>query len=151
MKLPAFIALSSAVLCAPVHATDGLVAIPCAQTVKTCLDRLETLTRARGLKTFVRIDHAAAAASIGTTLRPTELLIFGHPRLGTPLLECSQTYGIGLPLHVLAWEDSKGKRWIGYHDPAGVAQSHPDAACKARLTQVTQNLDEMVRAVASQP
>ncbi len=133
------------------RATDGLVAVPCAQTAKVCLDRLETLAQSRGLKVFSRIDHAAGAASIGETLRPTELLIFGHPKGGTPLLKCSQAYGISLPLHVLAWEDAKGRRWIGYRDPAGVAQSHPDAACNAILKQVTQNLDAMVRSVARQP
>ena len=151
MKLPAFTALLLALLGSSAHATDGLVAVPCLQTAKTCLDRLETLAKSRGLKVFTRIDHAAGAASIGETLRPTELLIFGHPKAGTPLLKCSQAYGISLPLHVLAWEDIKGKRWIGYRDPAGVAQSHPDAACNAILKQVTQNLDEMVRTVASQP
>lgn len=151
MKLPAIPAFLLALLGAPAHATDGLVAVPCLQTATLCLDRLEALAQARGLKIFLRVDHAAGAASIGETLRPTELLIFGHPKGGTPLLKCSQAYGISLPLHVLAWEDSKGKRWIGYRDPAGVAQSHPDAACNAILKQVTQNLDEMVRSVAGQP
>lgn len=141
----------SAALATPAHATDGLVAVPCMQTSRMCLDRLETLAKSRGLKVFARIDHAAGAASIGETLRPTELMIFGHPKGGTPLLKCSQAYGISLPLHVLAWEDVKGKHWIGYRDPAGVAQSHPDVACNATLKQLTQSLDEMVRLVASQP
>lgn len=151
MKLPAIPALLLALLGTPAHATDGLIAVPCLQTAKVCLDRLETLAQSRGLKIFARIDHAAGAASIGETLRPTELMIFGHPKGGTPLLKCSQAYGISLPLHVLAWEDVKGKRWIGYHDPAGVAQSHPDAACNTLLTQQTRNLDELVRTAASAP
>ena len=67
------------------------------------------------------------------------------------MLKCSQAYGISVPLHVLAWEDVRGRRWIGYRDPAGVAQSHPDVACNVLLAKVTQSLDEMVRSVASQP
>ena len=151
MKLPAIPAFLLALLGAPAHATDGLIAVPCLQTARGCLDRLEALAQARGLKIFARIDHAAGAASIGETLRPTELLIFGHPKGGTPLLKCSQAYGISLPLHVLAWEDSKGRRWIGYQDPAGVAQAHPDATCDATLKQLARNLDELVRTAASEP
>lgn len=151
MKPLAFITLSLALLVPSAHATDGLIAVPCHQSSTVCLDRLQTLAQSRGLKIFARIDHAAGAASIGETLRPTELLIFGHPKSGTPLLKCSQAYGISLPLHVLAWEDVKGRHWIGYRDPAGVAQSHPDVACNVILKKLTQNLDDMVRTVASQP
>jgi uncharacterized protein (DUF302 family) len=111
-------ALSLALLAPPALAADGLIALHCAQSSKATLDRLESLAKARGLKTFARIDHTAGAASIGETLRPTELMIFGHPKGGTPLLKCSQTYGIDLPLHVLAWEDAVGHCWIGYRDPA---------------------------------
>jgi uncharacterized protein (DUF302 family) len=144
-------ALSLVLLAPPALAADGLIALPCAQSSKATLDRLESLAKARGLKLFARIDHAAGAASIGETLRPTELMIFGHPKGGTPLLKCSQAYGIDLPLHVLAWEDAGGHCWIGYRDPAGLGHTHPDTPCDVALKRLTVTLDEMVREAAKQP
>jgi len=88
---------------------DKLISVPCVQSTKATMNKLEALAQARGLKVFARIDHAAGAQSIGEKLRPTELLILGNPKGGTPLLQCAQSYGIDLPLHVLAWEDSAGK------------------------------------------
>ena len=144
-------ALSLALLVPPAHAADGLIVLPSVHSSRASLDRLEALAKARGLKVFARIDHAAGAASIGETLRPTELLIFGHPKNGTPLLQCSQAYGIDLPLHVLAWEDAGGKRWIGYCDPAGLGHTHPDTQCDVALKRMSVALDGLVREAASQP
>lgn len=144
-------ALSLALLVPPAYAADGMIALPCVHSSRASLDRLEALAKARGLKIFARIDHAAGAASIGETLRPTELMIFGHPKGGTPLLKCSQAYGIDLPLHVLAWEDASGKSWIGYRDPAGLGHVHPDTRCDVALKRLTVMLDEMVREAANPP
>ena len=77
-------------------AGEGMITVPSMHATRATMDRLESLAAARGLKVFARIDHAAGAASIGQTLRPTELLIFGHPKGGTPLLQCAQSYGIDL-------------------------------------------------------
>jgi uncharacterized protein (DUF302 family) len=144
-------ALSLALLVPPAYAADALIALPCVDSSRAGLDRLEKLAVSRGFKVFARIDHAAGAASIGESLRPTELMIFGHPRGGTPLLKCSQAYGIDLPLHVLAWEDASGNGWIGYRDPAGLGHTHPDTQCDVALKRLTVTLDEMVRAAAKQP
>jgi uncharacterized protein (DUF302 family) len=144
-------ALSLALLVPSAHAADGLITLPSVHSSRASLDRLETLVKARGLKIFARIDHAAGAASIGETLRPTELLIFGHPKNGTPLLKCAQTYGIDLPLHVLAWEDASGKRWIGYRDPAGLGHGHADTQCDVALQRMSTALDGLVREAASEP
>ena len=73
---------------------------------------------------FARIDHAAGATSVGLPLRPTELLIFGNARGGTPLMQLAQTIGIDLPLKALAWEDPAGKTWLSYNEPAWVAERH---------------------------
>src|SRR5712691_8707103 len=77
---------------------DGLVALESPRRAKETVDRLEAIVRQKGLTVFARIDHAAGAAKIGKQLRPTELLIFGSPQGGTPLMECGQTAGIDLPL-----------------------------------------------------
>jgi uncharacterized protein (DUF302 family) len=73
---------------------------------KETMDRLETEIQARGLNVFARIDHAAGAAEIGLTLTPTELIIFGNARGGTPLMQSAQTVGIDLPLKILVWQDA---------------------------------------------
>lgn len=146
----AVVALSLALLVPPAQAADGLIALPCTHTPAQTLDRLQKLAEARGMKIFARIDHAAGAASIGETLRPTELMIFGHPRGGTPLLQCSQAYGIDLPLHVLAWEDEAGMRWLGYRDPAPLGHTHPDTQCDIALKRLTVALDTLVREAAKE-
>ncbi len=111
------------------HAADGLVAVKSAHPPKATLDRFEATAKERGLTVFARIDHAAGAQKVGKTLRPTELLIFGNPQGGTPLMECAQSAGIDLPLKALAWEDAQGQSWLGYNDPAWLAQRHGAANC----------------------
>ena len=111
------------------HAADGLVAVKSPHSAADTASRLVAAVQARGLKLFARIDHAAGAATVGTTLRPTEVFIFGNPQGGTPLLECAQTAGIDLPLKALVWQDDKGQVWFGYNDPAWVAARHGASSC----------------------
>ena len=113
----------------PALAADGLVALKSPHGAKATMDRLESVVKQSGLTVFARIDHAAGAAKAGKKLRPTELLIFGNPQGGTPLMECSQTAGIDLPLKALVWEDEKGQVWLGYNDPAFLAARHGAAQC----------------------
>jgi uncharacterized protein (DUF302 family) len=108
---------------------DGLIAVRSAHPTKATLDRFEAAAKERGLMVFARIDHAAGAQRVGKTLRPTELLIFGNPQGGTPLMECAQSAGIDLPLKALVWEDAQGQSWLGYNDPAWLAQRHGAASC----------------------
>jgi len=90
---------------------------PSPYSVAKTLDRLENVLKNKGITVFARIDHAAGARKIGKTLRPTALLIFGNPKLGTPLMESSQLIGMDLPLKALAYEDDKGKVWLAYPLP----------------------------------
>ena len=112
-------------------AVDGLVTLQSPYPAKDTMNRLEEAARQRGLNVFARIDHAAGAARIGKALRPTELLIFGNPQGGTPFMECAQSVGIDLPLKALVWEDAQGLVWVGYNDPAWIAQRHGAAPCPA--------------------
>jgi uncharacterized protein (DUF302 family) len=114
-----------------VSAADGLVAVKSPHNAKDTMNRLEEVVKQRGLTVFARIDHAAGAAKVGKTLRPTELLIFGNPQGGTPFMECAQSAGIDLPLKALVWEDEAAQVWLGYNDPAFLAQRHGVAACPA--------------------
>ena len=105
-------------------AQDGLITIPAAHGVKATADRLEAALKARGITLFARIDHAAGAASSGLELRPTEVLIFGDPKAGTPLMQAAQTMGLDLPLKLLVWEDADGRTWLTWNDLAWLARRH---------------------------
>jgi uncharacterized protein (DUF302 family) len=110
-------------------AAEGLIELKSPLAAKATMDKLEDLVKQRGLIVFARIDHAAGAAKVNKSLRATELLIFGNPQGGTPLMECAQTAGIDLPLKALVWEDAAGQVWLGYNDPAYLAARHGAAAC----------------------
>jgi uncharacterized protein (DUF302 family) len=88
------------------------------------MNRLEAGVKAKGMAIFARIDHAAGAAEVGMSLRPTELLVFGSPKGGTPLMQSAQTIGIDLPLKVLVWQDASGKTWLSYNDPSWLVERH---------------------------
>lgn len=103
---------------------EGLTTVPSRFGPKETMDRLATEIQAREMKVFARIDHAAGAAEGGLTLRPTELIIFGNARAGTPLMQSVQTVGIDLPLKVLVWEDAGGKTWLSYNEPSWIARRH---------------------------
>ena len=105
-------------------ANNGLVTSPSAHSVKDTIDRFESDVKSKGMTVFARIDHAAGADAAGLVLRPTELLIFGNAKAGTPLMQSQQTIGIDLPLKALAWEDSAGQVWLSYNDPAWLAARH---------------------------
>lgn len=91
--------------------------------VKTTVDRLEAVLKKRGMTVFARIDHAAGARKVGSELRPTVLLIFGNPKIGTVLMQAKQTMGIDLPLKALAWRDAEGAVWLAYEKPADLARA----------------------------
>lgn len=103
---------------------QGLTTIASAYSVRETINRLARIATARGLLVFARIDHAAGAAQVGMALRPTELVLFGHPRGGTPLMQERQTVGLDLPLKALAWEDAEGKVWLSYNDLSWLAERH---------------------------
>ena len=103
---------------------DGLVSVASRYSVKDTLDRLEADLKAKGITVFARIDHAAGAASVAMPLRATEVLIFGNPKAGTPLMQSNQTIGIDLPLKMLAWQDADGKVWLAYNDVGWLARRH---------------------------
>jgi uncharacterized protein (DUF302 family) len=88
------------------------------------MDRLEAEVKGKGLAVFAHIDHAAGATAVGMPLRPTDLLIFGNAKGGTPLMQAEQTVGIDLPLKILVWQDAAGQTWVSYNDPHWLAKRH---------------------------
>lgn len=108
----------------PAHANDNLVVKQSAHSVGETLDRLEAILKKRGLTIFARVDHAAGAKKAGMAMKPTQLLLFGNPKMGTPLMQSNVRIGIDLPIKVLAWQDHKDAVWIAYNDPAYLKSRH---------------------------
>jgi uncharacterized protein (DUF302 family) len=103
---------------------DGLITLHSSFGPKETMSRLEAEVRARGMTIFGHIDHAAGAATAGLSLRPTDLLIFGTAKSGTPLMQLVNTIGIDLPLKALVWQDEAGDTFLSYNDPAYVVLRH---------------------------
>jgi uncharacterized protein (DUF302 family) len=103
-------------------AGKDIVSKPSRYSVPETLDRLEALLKAKQLKVFARIDHSAEAQSAGLTMPPTQVLIFGNPRGGTPIMLAEPTAAIDLPLKALAWEDQNKKVWLSFNSPDYLAE-----------------------------
>ena len=142
-------ALVSAMMTLPAFAAD-LIEKVSPHSVTTTIDRLSAAVEGAGAKVFARIDHAAGAASVDLELRPTELLIFGNPKLGTPAMLDGQTAGLDLPLRVLAYADGEGVVHISYHAPASLAATHGLPADAKYIQMMTGALDKLTSKAIAQ-
>jgi uncharacterized protein (DUF302 family) len=103
---------------------QGILCKPSSRSVSATLDQLEAVLKTKGIHVVARIDHAGEAAKAGLTMPPTQVMIFGNPKAGTPVMLAAPTAAIDLPLKVLAWQDAAGKVWVGYTDPAYFARRY---------------------------
>jgi uncharacterized protein (DUF302 family) len=119
-------------------AADGLITKRSSFGPEETMKRLEAEVKAKGLTVFAHVDHAAGAAAVGLPLRPTDLLIFGNAKGGTPLMQAVQSIGIDLPLRMLVWQDADGATWVCYNDPAWLSHRHGlDEGTKATVNALT--------------
>ena len=130
---------------------EGLTSIRSEFGPKETMDRLQAEIRTHGMTVFARIDHAAGAAEVGLTLAPTELIIFGNARGGTPLMQSAQTVGIDLPLKALVWQDAAGKTWISYNEPSWIVQRHGVANAEPVVDKMATALRAISKAAANTP
>lgn len=119
-------------------------------TVGITMDKLAAAVAGAGAKVFARVDHAAGASSIGMDLRPTQLLIFGNPKLGTPAMQAGQTSGLDLPLRVVIYRDANGKVFLAYHPPSKLSQDHGIPANAEVLKKMAGALDKLTNKAISQ-
>jgi uncharacterized protein (DUF302 family) len=117
-------------------AADGMVNLKSAHSVSATADKLESLLQDKGMTVMNRISHSDGAAGVDLELRPTELVIFGNPKVGTPLMQCSQSAAIDLPQKALIWEDDEGTVWLGYNDPEYLKKRHNIEGCDKALAKV---------------
>jgi uncharacterized protein (DUF302 family) len=130
-------------------AAQGLTTLKSSLGPRDTMNRLEAAVKARGMTVFARIDHSVGAAAVGLSLNPTELLIFGNARGGTPLMQTAQTIGIDLPLKALVWQDASGSTWLSYNDPAWLAQRHGLSGTEVPIGNLTGALDAVAKAAVA--
>jgi uncharacterized protein (DUF302 family) len=127
-------------------AANGLTTMRSSFGPEDTMSRFEAEVRNRGMTVFAHIDHAAGAAAAGLTLRPTDLLIFGNAKGGTPLMQSAQTIGIDLPLKALVWQDEAGATWLSYNDPDYLAGRH---GLGERAGQIVDTMSAALKAIAT--
>lgn len=132
-----------------VQAQQGLVVVPSPHDVATTMDKLESIVSDKGMTVMARVDHSANASKAELTLRPTQLLIFGNPKVGTPLMLCSQSIAIDLPQKMLVWEAEDGKVYLGYNDPAYLQERHSTAGCDEVFAKVSGALGNFAKAATA--
>jgi uncharacterized protein (DUF302 family) len=128
---------------------EGLITTESAFGPAETMTRLEAEIRRRQMTVFARIDHAAGAELAGLVLCPTELLIFGNAKAGTPLMREAQTAGIDLPLKALVWQDDAGKTWLSCNDPDWLARRHGAATPNPTVTAMREALDAITRSATA--
>ena len=149
MRLMSIVLAGAVLAVSAVSADDGLISVQSVYTVDQTLDRFERAARDKGMTVFARIDHAAGAAKVDKVLRPTELLIFGNPKAGTPLMQSRQTVAIDLPMKALAWADSGGQVWLTYNDPGYLVQRHGITDRDALVEKMRRVLGELSAAATA--
>jgi uncharacterized protein (DUF302 family) len=127
------------------YADNGIISIKSSHDVKTTVDRLENILGEKGMTVFIRINHAEGAQKVGKKLRPTELIIFGNPKVGTPLMQCGQSVGIDLPQKALIWQDEAGQVWLSYNDPKYLASRHSIKECGEIIKKIEKALGNFAR------
>ena len=149
MKKLFFTALFILCFAIPSQAADGVVNVQSSFKVKETADRMETILKEKGMTVFNRIKHSEAASKVGIELRDTELIIFGNPKVGSPLMKCQQTVALDLPQKALIWEDDSAKVWVSYNDPRYLEKKHNIEGCEPVIVKIEKALAGIVK-LASQ-
>jgi uncharacterized protein (DUF302 family) len=128
-----FVAL---VMTVSTYASEGMVDVKSSFGVKETADRLESILKEKGMTIFNRIKHSEAAEKAGIELRETELIIFGNPKVGSPLMNCQQRVAIDLPQKALIWKDREGNTWISYNNPRYLIKRHNISNCEEVILKI---------------
>jgi len=144
-----FAALALVFVTSPLIAADGVVNVPSDYGVEETANRLEDVLKNKGMTIFNRVKHSESAAMVDIELRKTELIIFGNPKVGSPLMKCQQTVAIDLPQKALVWEDEAAKVWISYNDPRYLEKRHNITGCEETLTKVEKALAGITKSAAT--
>jgi len=133
----------------PLMAAEGLINVQSDFNVKETTERLESILNEKGMTIFNQINHSDAAQKVGVELRETRLIIFGNPKVGSPLMQCQQSVAVDLPQKAIIWEDDKSKVWISYNDPRYLGKRHNIIGCDEVITKVEKALSGITKAAAT--
>ena len=148
MKKAILAALLIVFIAIPVAAADGVINVPSAFNVAETADRMESILKEKGMTIFNRIKHSEGAGIIGIELRDTELIIFGNPKVGSPLMRCQQIVAIDLPQKALIWQDDKAKVWISYNDPRYLEKRHGIYGCEEVISKIEKALASIAKSAS---
>ena len=148
MKSIFFAALLVFIMSMPVMGSEGVINVESDSNVKETADRLERILKGKGMTIFNRIKHSEGAANVGIDILETELIIFGNPKVGSPLMKCQQTVAIDLPQKALIWLDDKSKVWISYNDPRYLEKRHNILGCEAVIVKIEKALSGITKAAS---
>ena len=149
MKKIIFAALSLVFIAIPVLAADGVINVPSEFNVEETANRLENILNEKGMTIFRRIKHSEAADKVGIRLRETELIIFGNPKIGSPLMKCQQIVAIDLPQKALVWEDAESNVWLSYNDPGYLKKRHNVSGCEEVLLKIEKALASTAKSAST--
>jgi len=130
-------------------AVDSMLSVESHYSVKETADKFESIIKKKGLTLFTRIDHQKNATGVNLELRPTEVIIFGNPKVGTPLMQCSQKVAIDLPQKVLIWKDENSQVWLSYNNPEYLKERHKVVGCDQVFNKISNVLKALTNAAAS--
>ena len=149
MKKIILITLSIILITIPGQAADGVVNVLSNFNVEETADRMESILKEKGMTIFNRIKHSKGAGKVNIELRDTELIIFGNPKVGSPLMKCQQSVAIDLPQKALIWEDDKAKVWISYNDPGYLKKRHAISGCEEVLSKIEKALAGIAKSAST--
>ncbi len=129
---------------------DGIIRVKSNYSVEETVQRFESIAKEQGLNIFGTVNHQAGAASVNQELRPTQVIIFGNPAAGTPLMQCNQTAGIDLPQKALVWEDKNGEVFLAYNSPKYLSRRHKLRGCADEPLERIGNALKMLAEKATQ-
>ena len=131
------------------YAQEGVISVQSPHDVATTIDKLTAVLESKGMSIFGRVNHAKNAQNVELALRPTELLIFGNPKIGTPLMNCAQSVALDLPQKMLAWQDEAGNVYLGWNDPMHLKTRHGIEGCDKVLDTVSGALANFAKAATA--
>lgn len=129
-----------------INAEKGLVTMQSNHSVQDTADKLVAIIESKGMKVFARVDHQKNAQSVNLALRPTQVIMFGNPKAGTPLMNCEQSVAIDLPQKILISEDTNKKVWLSYNNPEYLKTRHNIKGCDSEIASISKALDSVSKA-----
>ncbi len=150
MKKELLVLLLVFFLVSPIMAAEGVINVLSVFNVEETANRMETILNEKGMTIFSRIKHSEGAGKIGIKLRDTELIIFGNPKVGSPLMKCQQSVAIDLPQKALIWKDDKAKVWISYNDPRYLKKRHYLSGCEDIISKIEMAMAGITKAASKE-